>query len=561
MVNYQSMPESEKIRHLKKHADSAARFIKQHSHVCLVTHNDSDGLTSAAIMIQALRREGITYYHKIFPKLDASVVFSLASSFPEDFLIIFCDIGSGQSEYLSELPNPMVILDHHVPVGKTPAKVVVNPMNVGLEGSYMISGAGVTYLTARAMRDENVDLSSLAVAGIIGDRQLMVAANADILAQAKEAGVVVSRRGLKVGDGNLFDVFMRTTEPYLDITGKPDDIRSFLSALELNENKNIHDLNDDEMKRLCNAVLKKLEPLNSPDAVEAAVGDIYYLKNQLVENVFDLAGILDGCSKDDDFEAAIALCLGDASVIDKCFENYRTVQETLVTNLASVLPTAQSLSNISYIYGKDLHSAGSISTTYIRYVNPSKPFVCLNENDGITRISSRGTRGLIKNGLDLSVAVKAAAESVGGTGGGHNIASGGLLPPGKEVAEAFMLRLNEIVGIQLEKKSTGSKTGSGNSSGKVCPAVHMTGTICFIDETDDEKSDRTSEKLVTSLAPDNIYGTETIICDGYAEISMKSDKIGSLLATADDLLMNADGAVRVKKASQDDGKTEDQNET
>ncbi len=539
MVNYQSMPESEKIRHLKKHADSAARFIKQHSHVCLVTHNDSDGLTSAAIMIQALKREGITYYHRIFPKLDASLVSVLASSFPEDFLIIFCDIGSGQADFLSALPNPMVILDHHVPVGKTPAKVVVNPMTVGLEGSYMISGAGVSYLTARAMRDENADLSSLAVAGMIGDRQLMVAANADILAQAKEAGIVASRHGLKVGDGTLFDVFMRTTEPYLDLTGKPDNIRSFLSGLDLDENKNIRDLNDDEMNRLCDAVLAKLAPLDSPDAVEAAVGEIYYLKNQLVENVFDLAGILDSCSKDEDFEAAIALCLGDKSVMRKCFDNYRMIQETLVKNLAAVLPTAQTFSNVSYIYGKDLHSAGNISTTYIRYVNPSRPFVCLNENDGIIRISARGTRSLIRQGLDLSVAIKTAAESVGGSGGGHNIASGGLLPPGKETVDAFMNKLNEIVGSQL--------SGSSKKKG---PAVHIWGTIRFIDENEAEKKDRVSEKLVASLAPDNIYGTETVICDGYADVSMESEKIVSLLATADDLLMNADGAVRVKKASQ-----------
>lgn len=539
MVNYQSMPESEKIRHLKKHADSAARLIKQYSHVCLVTHNDSDGLTSAAIMIQALKREGITYYHRIFPKLDASLVSVLTSSFPEDFLIIFCDIGSGQAEFLSVLPNPMVILDHHVPVGKTPAKVVVNPMTVGLEGSYMISGAGVSYLTARAMRDENVDLSSLAVAGMIGDRQLMVAANADILAQAKAAGVVAGRHGLKVGDGTLFDVFMRTTEPYLDLTGKPDDIRSFLAGLDLDENKNIHDLTDVEMNRLCGAVLEKLAPLDSPDAVEAAVGEIYYLKNQLVENVFDLAGILDSCNKDEDFEAAIALCLGDKSVINKCFDNYRMIQETLVKNLAAVLPTAQTFSNVSYIYGKDLHSAGNISTTYIRYVNPSRPFVCLNENDGVIRISARGTRGLIKQGLDLSVAIKTAAESVGGSGGGHNIASGGLLPPGKDNVDAFMKKLNEIVGNQL----------SGNSK-KKGPAVHISGTIRFVDENDAEKADRVSEKLVTSLAPDNIYGTETVIHDGYADVSMESEKIGSLLATADDLLMNADGAVRVKKASQ-----------
>jgi len=538
MVNFKSLPESEKIRYLKKDADSAARFIKQHTHVCLVTHNDSDGLTSAAIMIQALKRENITYFHRIIPKMDAGTVTYLASSFPEDFLMIFCDIGSGQSEFLSALPNPIVILDHHVPVGKSPAKVVVNPMTVGLEGSYMISGAGVSYLTARAMRDENVDLSSLAVAGMIGDRQLMVAANADILKEAISAGVVTARRGLKVGDGTLFDIFMRTTEPYLDITGKPEEIRSFLCGLKLDENQNIRELDDIEMERLCNAVLEKLSGLDSPDAVEAAVGDIYYLQNQPAENVFDLAGILDSCNKDEDFEMAVSLCLGDRTVLDKCFENYRIIQETLVKNLATLLPLAKYLPNLSYIYEKDLHSAGNISTTFIRYINPSRPFVCLNENDGVIRISARGTRSLIRRGLDLSVAVKAAAESVGGSGGGHNIASGGLLPPGAENVKAFTACLNDLIEKQLSTVPE-----------KVKPEIRITGTIRFIEETDEEIDSKLSEKLVLSLSPDNIYGTQVTVGEGYSEVSLKSKKIHSILATADDLLMNADGAVRVKKAS------------
>lgn len=540
MVHFQSLPESERIRHLKKQADSAARFIKQHPHVCLVTHNDSDGLTSAAIMIQAFRREGIIYFHKIYPKLDGSIVSALASSFPEDFLMVFCDIGSGQSEFLSALPNPIVILDHHVPVGKSPAKVVVNPMTVGLEGSYMISGAGVSYLTARAMREENYDLSSLAIAGIIGDRQLMVAANAEILNEALSVGVVESRYGLKVGDNDLFHIFMRTTEPYLDITGKPDEIRSFLKSLDLEASKNINDLSDDEMKRLCDAVLEKLKPLDSPDAIEAAVGNIYYLKNLAVENVFDLAGILDSCNKEEEFDAAMALCLGDASVLEKCYATYYTAQEELVQNLAAVLPTAKSLSHLSYIYGKDLNSAGSVSTAYIRYINPSKPFVCLNETDGILRISARGTRNLISRGLDLSVAVKTAAESVGGSGGGHNIASGGLLPGGDDCegcATLFLNNLNDIVKEQLEipiKK----------------PAIRISGQICFIEETDFEKENHFSEKLVLSLAPDNFCDMETAVHENRAEVLLKSDKIGSMLATADDLLMNADGAVRATKASQ-----------
>ena len=286
---------------------------------------------------------------------------------------------------------------------------------------------------------------------------------------------------------------------------------------------------------MCQAVLSKLNQIHSPDAVEAAVGDIYYLQNLLVKNVFDLAGILDSCVKDEDYEAAVALCLGDETVVGRAYEFYKAHQETLIRNLSDTLPNAVSLSNLSYVYGVDLQSSGSISTTYVRYVDSSKPFVCLNEHDGVIRISARATRDLIQAGLDLSTTVREAAASVGGVGGGHKIASGGVLPAGTK--DAFLEKLNELIGMQpTEAKSR--------------PLLRISGSVRFMDDTDAEKEDRHAEKLALSLAPDNLRGTKTDVGDGYVEISLSSDKIGSLLATADDLLMNADGAVRVTKASQ-----------
>ncbi|MDV0446325.1 hypothetical protein MsAg5_01550 [Methanosarcinaceae archaeon Ag5] len=80
--------------------------------------------------------------------------------------------------------------------------------------------------------------------------------------------------------------------------------------------------------------------------------------------------------------------------------------------------------------------------------------------------------------------------------------------------------------------------------------LKISGTIRFIEETDAEKSEHLSQKLVLSLAPDNFLGMTTKTGDGCSEIHLESGKVGSILATADDLLMNADGAVRVKKSSQ-----------
>ncbi|MCD4800516.1 MAG: hypothetical protein K8R01_02860 [Methanococcoides sp.] len=48
-----------------------------------------------------------------------------------------------------------------------------------------------------------------------------------------------------------------------------------------------------------------------------------------------------------------------------------------------------------------------------------------------------------------------------------------------------------------------------------------------------------AEKVALSLKPDNLSNMETEIGDGKAVITIRTEKISSLIATVDDLLMNA----------------------
>jgi single-stranded DNA-specific DHH superfamily exonuclease len=91
-----------------------------------------------------------------------------------------------------------------------------------------------------------------------------------------------------------------------------------------------------------------------------------------------------------------------------------------------------------------------IASTFVRYVNPDMPFVAVNQVDELVKVSARGTRALVENGLDLSFALREAAKSVGGEGGGHNVASGASIPPG--TAEQFIAKVDEIVAEQLPKQ-------------------------------------------------------------------------------------------------------------
>ncbi|MCG6919265.1 MAG: hypothetical protein LJE89_17180, partial [Deltaproteobacteria bacterium] len=120
--------------------------------------------------------------------------------------IIYADL-AGQSSGLigsyAAQSKLVVILDHHLPGGKTPGHVLhLNPEHWGINGDTEVSGAAVSCLFARElMRLAGVDpgntrgeLALLAVLGAYGDGQLqeraLIGVNAMLLAEAFEHGFV-----------------------------------------------------------------------------------------------------------------------------------------------------------------------------------------------------------------------------------------------------------------------------------------------------------------------------------------------------------------------------------
>ncbi|NJD52003.1 MAG: hypothetical protein FIB07_03965 [Candidatus Methanoperedens sp.] len=54
-----------------------------------------------------------------------------------------------------------------------------------------------------------------------------------------------------------------------------------------------------------------------------------------------------------------------------------------------------------------------------------------------------------------------------------------------------------------------------------------------------EKSGELVNIIAESLAPDNVPGIKTIIGDGSAVVLFEGEKVGTILASVDDYLMNA----------------------
>jgi single-stranded-DNA-specific exonuclease len=292
----------------------------------------------------------------------------------------------------------------------------------------------------------------MAIAGAVGDKQLMDTVNGTILKEAVDAGVVSVRKGLRIGDGSIADVLEYTPEPYLDITGDRKKIDEFLNILGLQGN--ISELSGEQLKKLTSAIALKLAKRSTSEAIDASIGDVYYLNRELVKNVYDMVSILNTCGRMEKAGIALSIGMRDKTHLEEARRMAIEYQRSIVGNIKTARDMLRTGQNIGYLITKDMESTGMVASTMVRYINPDVPFVAVNEVDGIVKVSARGTRALVEKGLDLAFALREASNAVGGEGGGHNVASGASIPPG--TAEEFISKVDEIVGRQIGKKQEGS---------------------------------------------------------------------------------------------------------
>lgn len=437
---------------LNELAEQASRRILESGDVRLVSHNDADGIASAGIMAHVLLRANIPFVATIVPRLNEAAVEHISAQQCE--LAVLCDMGSGQPELVDGLGD-VVVLDHHRPVGERHA-LEVNPHLVGIDGSFELCASGVCYLVARAAARlggwSHEDLVGLAVAGMVGDKQRMQGPNIEIVNEGVSNGQLVPMRGLKVPDYPVEELFMRCHEPYLDITGDLQACRSFAAGLGL-DGKRVSELTDEEGMRLADAVALKMLKGPHPSIVELLVGEHYRAPSEVVPSTIELAELIGACGKLGRAGLGIALCLRDANVLDEARSVLETHERIVLEAIKRVEGSMREMKWLRWAAADELKAAGVVSSTLLRYkYPPDKPLVLLSIQGSEVKVSARGTKGLVRSGLDLASALSKAAELVGGRGGGHAVAAGAEIPRGVE--KQFIQSLHDIIQQQLEVKNT-----------------------------------------------------------------------------------------------------------
>ncbi len=462
---------------LQKSVEKAAKIINGHEYARVISHYDADGITSAGIICNALLRRGIQFHASIVNKLDRSFVQGL-----NEGLIIICDMGTAQSDVLSEFlkEKDVVIIDHHAPSTSVPVSftsssfVLINPCCLNAdekrtmtnERGSTICAAGLSYLVARCTSGDdrgNIDLAGLAIAGTLGDKlELDTGINRLILDEAVQEGVISIKKGLKLGDGKIKDLIFFATDPYIPLAGKGERVDAFLNDVGIEGDTNLSDLNEADEHRLTNALLTLLRESQANISDDALVGTTYILHSEVVRDGLDFMRMVDACGRLGRSGIGIGLCLREANLVEEATSLYVSIHSKLVSELSRIESeddALKELNNIFYFFVQEGGVTGTLAGIVAEYICTEKPVIALNKKDKAeegktaeTKISARCNKKLMSvlGGIDLAKAMENAAGAAGGFGGGHPVAAGASIPEGTE--EKFITTLDAIIGTQREKK-------------------------------------------------------------------------------------------------------------
>ncbi len=465
------------VPELSERAVSCAERVRDADEILLASHIDADGLTSAAIASSALTRAGISFETVFSKQLDAEEIASIAET--EYDTVLFTDFGSGQLDIIAEHESAgdftPVIADHHQPADAD-TEFHLNPLLFGLDGSSELSGAGASYVLARALEPDdgdNRDLAGLAVVGAVGDMQTsdgeLVGANTGIVEEGIEVGVLETGTDLALYGKQtrpLPKLLEYATDVYIPgISNDQNGVLRFLDGvgIDLKEDGDWRrwvDLTDDERQTVASALVKRaMRKGVSAEKIDGLVGTSYTLaveeKGTELRDVSEFSTLLNATARYERADVGLAVCLGDR---DDALERARTLLTNHRRNLSEAISWVQSEGvtreqNVQWFHAEDrvretivgIVAGMAVGADGIDRGTPILAFA--DKNDEEVKVSARGTPGLTRKGLDLSVVMKEASRAVGGDGGGHNVAAGATVPKGQE--SAFIARADELVGEQL----------------------------------------------------------------------------------------------------------------
>ena len=401
-------------------AEEATNMLKEHvekdSVIRIISHNDADGISSAAVIANALAEENVQFHTTIIPRLKEDIVNQLRHESYD--LFIFSDMGSAFVKEFNTYKKDVIIADHHQIDGtESESNVVhINPHIFGIDGSKDLSGAGSSYLAVRGLGKEH--LAHFALIGAFGDMQGQsgfTGVNRLILNDALESGVLEIHEGLKIVSKSSEPIFKSLaytfSPPLPGISGDFEGAQEFLERMNLSYGIKFTDLEDEEKDLLKDALISI-----NPDIF----GDCYTVPREvpMLRDLEEYSYILDACGKNKKQGLGLSIALGEkGQALDAALKLQREYRDQIVKGLEWVKREgAVQLSDIQYLYSEDkvlkavMGTIASIGLS-VELLDSSKPVIGLSRLHKDIKVSGRTTREMVDRGVNLGKALQDSSNN------------------------------------------------------------------------------------------------------------------------------------------------------
>lgn len=391
------------------------------------------------------------------------------------------DLGSGQNinGICNRLSSSTIILDHHPSIRKLDCDTVgnlveVNPNFYGLDGSYEISGGGLSYFFAKTFHE--YDLSWMGILSAVGDMQnsmsgRLVGLNREILSDSKETGFVKSNNDLLLYGRHtrpLFKALSYFGDVHLPFTNNRNECVMFLDDLgiplknEMGTVRYLCDLSMDEKSKLFAELLKMITrevPARYVKYVPKLIsGESYEFLNEEPYTTFkdasEYSTIINACGRNNKASLGMELIKGNKNkVLDDVESLVKKHRRYLAVNMSKILDEnrVEILENIQYFDGSGIKASvvGTIAGMLLNNYDWQKPLIGYSHVDGEEssgyKVSLRCSKLLAYDGIHFGNIVRDVANKVGGSGGGHSVACGAYVP--EDNINQFIDLLNNSINI------------------------------------------------------------------------------------------------------------------
>ena len=434
---------------LKKFSQEFLEKIKG-KRLQIVSHFDTDGITSARIMIGALKRLDQSFDLKIVKNLTKEFISSLSNK----KLILFLDLASGSLKEIKEAElREVFIVDHHEISGEIPRNVrIINPE---LFDKRKISGAGMTYLFCKEINEKNKEFAKFAVLGTIGDslEKDLDSINHGIL----EDSEVQRKKGILIYPSTrpINKVLEYCSDPFIPgVTGNSEGVIELMREINIGSNggkyKSFMELDEEETQRVVTSIMLRNPKIKNKELL----GELFLIKMfGKLEDAREMSAKINACSRNGESDLALRFCMEDNEAKKKVEAIHVKYKQQLLSGIKYAQEEAERIEGRGYVI---INAKDKVKDTIIGTITSILSHSPVYDKETILigmaydkekiKISARSVG---KKGRNIREILSNIAINFNGEVGGHEFAAGCTI--GKEHEKEFLKNLKRDLDLEVIK--------------------------------------------------------------------------------------------------------------